>query len=92
MSPSKCPTVAFSRLPNTAYRRPIDAVLEPIAVAMKNEYPEVEIEELDSLDDDSDSIEFRFYYLDLLIVARVIAMVIDENDARDSGPSGKPRL
>jgi hypothetical protein len=64
----------------TKYRVPqtIDAVLEPIAVAMKNEYPEVEIEELDSLDDDSDSIEFRFYYLDLLIVARVIAMVIDE--------------
>lgn len=64
----------------TKYRspQPIDSVLEPIAVAMKNEYPEVEIEELDSLDDEADSIEFRFYYLDLLIVARVTAMVLAE--------------
>jgi hypothetical protein len=64
----------------TKYRstQTIDAVLEPIAVAMKHEYPEVDIEELDSLEDDSDTIEFRFYYLDLLIVARVIAMVIEE--------------
>jgi hypothetical protein len=57
---------------------PIEAVLEPIMVAMKAEYPDVEIEEFDALEDESDSIEFRFYYLDLLIVARVTAMLLGE--------------
>lgn len=64
----------------TQYKAPqlIESVLEPIIVAMKTEYPDVEIEELDALDEDSDSIEFRFYYLDLLIIARVTAMIMSE--------------
>lgn len=56
---------------------PLDVVLEKIASAMRAEYPEIEAEDQSDLDDDdSEIIEFRFYYLDLLIVARVIAMTI----------------
>ncbi|MGV3485285.1 MAG: hypothetical protein ACO1RT_12770 [Planctomycetaceae bacterium] len=56
---------------------PIDEVLESIASAMRSEYPDVEVEPLDDdSDDESDAIEFRFYYLDLLIVARITAMVL----------------
>ena len=54
----------------------IEQVLEGIANAMKSEYPEVEIEETE--DDDADIMEMRFYYLDLLIVARVTAMVLEK--------------
>jgi len=56
---------------------PLDVVLEKIASAMRAEYPEIEAQDQSDLDDDdSEIIEFRFYYLDLLIVARVIAMTI----------------
>ena len=41
---------------------------------MKGEYPEIEIEEME--DDDADVMELRFYYLDLLIVARVTGIVL----------------
>src|SRR5687768_11397222 len=60
---------------------PIDDVLESIASAMRSEYPEVEMEILDAADsdDESEAIEFRFYYLDLLIVARITAMVLGGN-------------
>lgn len=52
----------------------VDDVLEGIASAMKSEYPEVEIEEIE--DDDAEVMELRFYYLDLLIVARVTGLVL----------------
>jgi len=56
---------------------PLDVVLEKIASAMQAEYPELEAEEIGNFDDDdSETLEFRFYYLDLLIVARVYAMSI----------------
>ena len=60
----------------TKYRHSpaIQDVLEGIASAMKSEYPEAEIEETE--DDDADIMEMRFYYLDLLIIARVTAMVL----------------
>ena len=57
----------------------IDAVIASIAAAMRAEYPEIEIEELDTFDDESESMELRFYYLDLLIVARITAMVLAEH-------------
>jgi len=58
---------------------PLDTVVDKIVVAMRAEYPEVEIEDLSTVDDeDSETLEFRFYYLDLLIVARVIALSVDE--------------
>ena len=65
----------------TKYREapPLDTVVDKIVVAMRAEYPEVEIEDLSTVDDeDSETLEFRFYYLDLLIVARVIAMSVAE--------------
>lgn len=72
------PSGGFFSVTQYKGHQPIEAVLEPIMVAMKAEYPDVEIEELDALEDESDSIEFRFYYLDLLIVARVTAMLLGE--------------
>lgn len=63
----------------TKYRDapPLDVVLEKFATTLRAEYPEIEAEEVgDRDDDDSETLEFRFYYLDLLIVARVMAMSI----------------
>lgn len=63
----------------TKYRAapPMDVVLEKIVSAMRAEYPELEAEELGDIDDDdSETIELRFYYLDLLIIARIMAMTI----------------
>jgi hypothetical protein len=57
----------------------IDDVIESIADAMRAEYPEIEIEPLDTIDDETESMELRFYYLDLLIVARITAMVLAEH-------------
>ncbi len=68
------PNGGFFSVTKYHHSPPIEDVLEGIAGAMKSEYPEVEIEETE--DDDADIMEFRFYYLDLLIVARVTAMVL----------------
>jgi hypothetical protein len=57
----------------------IDSVIASIADAMRAEYPEIEIEEGDSTDDEVETIELRFYYLDLLIVARITAMILGEH-------------
>ncbi len=57
----------------------IDEVIESIAAAMRAEYPEVEIEAIDLLEDESETMELRFYYLDLLIVARITAMILAEH-------------
>ena len=62
----------------------IEDVLDNIAAAMRAEYPEIEIEQVDSpgsddpsgRDTQSAAIELRFYYLDLLIVARITAMML----------------
>jgi hypothetical protein len=63
----------------TKYREspPLDVVMEKIVSAMKAEYPELEAEEIGDVDDDdSEAVEMRFYYLDLLIVARVRVLVV----------------
>lgn len=51
-----------------------ESLLSGIAEAMKIEYPEIETDAIAVSDDDDFFIESRFYYLDLLVISRSIAI------------------
>ena len=58
-----------------------DEVLEEIASSFENDYGEVEREELafNSAESVERAVEFRFYYLDLLIISRLLILNRREN-------------
>lgn len=58
-----------------------EEIIEELSDAFEQEYEQIEREDI-QLDDASPNeraVEFRFYYLDLLVVSRVVMMRIDES-------------
>jgi len=56
-----------------------EALLDEIAGAMKIEYPEIETDPIGVSDDDDFFIESRFYYLDLLVISRSVALEVEDD-------------
>lgn len=56
-----------------------EKLLTQIGDSMKSEYPEIETDPLAVSDEDDFFIESRFYYLDLLIISRTIAIETDQD-------------
>lgn len=58
-----------------------EELIEEVAATIESEYEDVEREELDPQLESQDErvIDFRFYYLDLLVVSRLILITIGES-------------
>lgn len=57
-----------------------EEIVEAVADSISEEYEEVEQEQvrLEGAADDERCVDFRFYYLDLLVISRLIIMPIDD--------------
>lgn len=57
-----------------------EEIIEELADALEQEYEQIEREEirLDDASPNERAVEFRFYYLDLLVISRAVIMPIDE--------------
>jgi hypothetical protein len=73
------PNGGFFSVTNYSEPQAIDELLSKFAFAMREEYPQAEIEEIVTTPHGNEAtLDLSFYYLDLLIVARVTAMTLGE--------------
>ena len=71
------PTGGFFSLEKEREGQPISEIIDEVADSIAEDYDEIEQEEVslpEALPDEK-SIDFRFYYLDLLIVSRLIILL-----------------
>jgi hypothetical protein len=70
------PSGGFFSIEREAEGQLADELIEELASSFENEYGEVEREDLslESQDDIERAVEFRFYYLDLLIISRMLIL------------------
>lgn len=76
------PSGGFFSIEREAEDQLADELIEELASSFEHDYGEVEREELpvDSQSDIERAVEFRFYYLDLLIISRML--ILDRREKR----------
>jgi hypothetical protein len=74
------PSGGFFTIERESVGQLIEELIEEIAESIEQDYGEVEREDvrLDDAPSDERAVDFRFYYLDLLITSRLVIVATDE--------------